>query len=123
ASYGENRARVVRSRDRSSLVRVRTSGERSGRIQINGAIEVGPVLVHVVGPEEEPSEELPFRAHRDDLAARVDQLVRIVRQQIEIQSESRKLLAIKIAQAGADRDVASRQLVSRNRSWIDVNRQ
>jgi hypothetical protein len=65
------------------------------------------VLVHVVGAEEEPlknSRSAPIvrpgcadsRACPDSSAA------------VEVQSEPRKLLAIEIAQAGADRDVASR---------------
>src|SRR6185369_4190473 len=95
--------------------------ERLRRIQVNGAIEIGPVLVYVVGSEKESLEEFTFCAEGHDLAARIHQLVRIIRQQIEVQPKSRKLFAIKIGQAGADRDITSRKLAGGNRAWVDVD--
>ena len=48
--------------------------ERRRSVQVHGAIEIGPVLVYIVGPEEKSVEEFRFRANGEDLATRIDQL-------------------------------------------------
>ena len=66
------------------------------------------MLMNIIGSEEEALEEFPLGADGYDLAARILELVRIVRQAIEVQSEPRKLRAIKIAQTSSNRNIASR---------------
>src|SRR6185503_3908629 len=79
-------------------------------------------LTHIVGAKEQSLRNLSFSANRKDLAARIHQLVRVVRQQVKVQSVTSELGAIEIAQTGANRDVASRQLGGRYGARIDVDR-
>ncbi len=58
-----------------------------------------------------------------DLAARIHELVGIVRQQIEVQPVLRELRLVEVALPGADRDVARRQLRGRQRPRIERQRQ
>ena len=76
--------------------------ERRRRVQIDGAIEVGPVLVHVVGADEQALDDLALRADRHHLAARIHELVGIVRQQVEVQPVLRELRLVEGALARAE---------------------
>src|SRR6185436_5483494 len=79
----------------------RCAVEYGRRIQIDRALDIAQVLAHVVSPDEQPAGNLAFDADREDLAARVYQLVRIVRQQIKIKTITGKLRSIEIAEARA----------------------
>ena len=67
--------------------------ERRRRVQIDAAIEIGPVLVHVVGAGEQAVHDLALGADRRHLAARVHELVGIVRQQVEVQAVAARTAA------------------------------
>src|SRR6185503_15833360 len=65
----------------------RSAIEHRGGIQINSAIKIGPVLMHVVCPSDQPSYPLLLYADGNDLAAGIHELIRIVRQLVEVQPE------------------------------------
>jgi hypothetical protein len=92
------------------------------RVQIDAAIEIGPVLMHVVGAREQAARDFTLGADRRHLAARVHELVGIVRQQAEVQPVAGELLLVEIAVAGANRDVARRLLRQRQRLRIERHR-
>ena len=50
------------------------------------------MLMHVVATDEKSLDDFALGADGEYLAARVDELVRIVRQQVEVQPEPRELL-------------------------------
>ena len=52
------------------------------------------MLMHEVGAEEETLSHLALGADGVNLAARIIKLVRIVRQQVEVQSVARKLRSV-----------------------------
>src|SRR5690349_6495937 len=83
AGHRQNRTREIRCSDASRLARCGTR-KRRGRVQIDSAIEIGPVLANVVSAEEEAFEKFTLGAESKDLAARIHQFVRIVRQLIEV---------------------------------------
>ena len=68
------------------------------------------MLMDVVGADEQALHDFTLGADRGDLAARVDELVGVVRQQAEVQPVLRELLLVEIALARPDRDVAGRLL-------------
>src|SRR2546423_13276692 len=78
-----------------------------------------------LGPMPLPSGSVVFVAgpDRHPLAAGIANLVRIVRQRIEAQSEFRELRLIERALSRKDGDVARRELRSGERSWIKRERQ
>ena len=78
------------------LTAIAVRSRRRRRVQVDAAIEVGPVLVHVVGAGEEAVHDLTLRADRRDLAARIQELVGIVRQQIEVESVAGELRPVEI---------------------------
>src|SRR5215510_8505550 len=80
------------------------------------------MLMHIVSAKEKSFEEFPLSTEGKDLATRVNQLVRIVRKQIEVQAETCKLLAIEIAQPRPDSNVASWTLYRRKGSGINRDR-
>src|SRR5262252_6811304 len=79
------------------------------------------MLMHVVGSEEYPFCDLPLGPDGGHLAARIIELVRIVRQQIEVQSVTRKLCGVESSLARSDGDIAGRQLVGRHGLGINVH--
>ena len=97
--------------------------EHRRRIEIDRPGEVGPVLVDIVGTEEQPLPDLPLGADRRRLAARVHQLVGVVRQQVEVQSVLGKLRLVEVALPRLDRDVARRKLRRRQRLRVERHRQ
>ena len=114
--------RGVRGRHRPHLTGGRAV-ERRGGVDVHRPYQVGPVLVHVVPTGEEALEHFPLGSDRDHLAARVCQLVGIVRQQVEIQAVGGELRLVKRAPARPDGDVARRQLRRRQRPRVERQRQ
>lgn len=66
--------------------------------------------MHIVGTGEKARHYLAFQADGHHLAARIQQLVRVVWQQVEIQSVPGELPSIERAHASTDGDVPRRQL-------------
>ena len=98
--------------------------ERRRRVEIDRAIEIRPVLVDVIAADEQALDHFALGADRDHLALRVHELIGIVRRdQIEVQAVARKLRSVEVRFAGANRDVARRQLRRRQRLRIELQRQ
>src|SRR6185369_16234246 len=96
--------------------------KRSRRIQIDGAINAGQLLMHEISAQEKSLGNLALNADGCDLATRIIEFVRIIRQLVEVQTEAGELGRIELSLARSDSDVARRQLRSRHQVWIYVNR-
>src|SRR5215510_12413089 len=79
------------------------------------------MLMNIVAANEEPFGHLALGANRKNLAARIIKLIRIIRQQVEIQSVPRELRCIESSLACSDHDISRRQLTRGNSSRIDVH--
>jgi hypothetical protein len=66
------------------------------------------MLMNIVSTGEKSFHDLAFHADREYLASRVYKFVRIIRQQVKIETELSKLSAIEISSAGLDRNIARR---------------
>jgi hypothetical protein len=77
--------------------------------------------VDVVGRQEQSLAELALGADRDDLAARIDELVGVVREQVEVQPVPGELLPVEVPLPGLDRDVARRELRGRQHPRVEVD--
>src|SRR6185436_16747380 len=83
---------------------------------------VAEMLSHIISAKEQSLGKLALSANGKHLAARIHQLVRIIRQQIKVQTVSCELGAIKLSESGPNLDVTRRQLSGGNRTWINVHR-
>src|SRR5262245_39672656 len=70
--------RAVRRRNGSDLSRGSAIGHRRC-VQSDRAVKFCPVLVHIVGPGNETSHQLIFCADRNNLAAGIQKLIRVIR--------------------------------------------
>src|SRR5262245_33856750 len=122
ARHRQNGTRGVCCRNGPDLSR-RGAIKYRRRIQIDGAIELGPVLMHVVRARDQPPHYLVLRADRNDLAPWIHKLIRIIRQLVEVQPKLRELGLVERALARDDRDVTRRKLRRRERLRIKHQRQ
>ena len=97
----------------------RRAVEGCGRVEVDGPVDVAEVLVHVVGAQEEPARQLALGADREDLAARVAELVGVVREEVEVEPVAPELIPVEVRPAGLDHDVARRQLGGRQRPRVE----
>ena len=72
-----------------------------------------------ISTDEQTARYFAFGAEGEDLAARVYELVGVVRQFAEIEAVARELRLIKRAAAGLNRNVARRQLRRRQGARIE----